>query len=131
MNRLYQNIIYTGIIVVVIGFFWILSPNIKLETQAMFLPNNNEVYPAIDDFQAVNFYTSGSNNIINKNQFIGVLNVATHYVNKKDISAACNKNLKKAKEVAAEYGGLNMIGNCVVWHDNPSNIAKFYAYIYR
>ena len=139
MNRLQQNIIYAGILVAVVGFFWAIAPKSNYEAHAVFLPQTKEVYAPIKSSE-VQFYASEDMDLrkavpvvkgFNESP-IGIIRVDTHYTSKNEIQAACEQNVQKAKQVAAQYGASKVIGNCAASGDaGPLDGANLYAYAYQ
>ena len=139
MSRLQQNIIYTGVLIAIIGFFWAIVSKTKYEAYAVYLPQTKELHTSTKS-QDVLFYVSENMNlkkaipiVAKLNELpIGIIRVSTHYSSKKEIQAACEQNVQKAKYVAAQYGAIKVIGNCVV-SDNTDHLggANLYAYAYR
>ena len=139
MSRFQQNIIYAGILIAVIGFFWAIVPKTKYEAHAVYLPQTKEIYSPVK-LQDVQFYASEDMNLrkavpvvngLNESP-IGIIRVDTHYTSKKEIQAACEQNVQKAKEVAAQYGATKVIGNCVAsGNTGPLDGANLYAYAYH
>lgn len=138
MSRLQQNIIYGGILIAVINFFLAIVPKTKYEAHAIYLPQTKEVYASVKS-QNVQFSASENMNlrkavpiVTSSNELpLGIIRVDTHYTSKKEIQAACKQNVKKAKEVAAQYGKTKVIGNCVASRNTgPLDSANLYAYAY-
>ncbi|WP_116964073.1 Francisella virulence factor A [Fastidiosibacter lacustris] len=139
MSRLQQNIIYAGIVIAVIGFFWAVVPKKQYESQGVYLPQTTEIYSTVDA-KIVQFYASESMNLrkavpvvtgFNESP-IGIIRVDTHYTSKKEIQSSCEQNVQKAKMLAAQHGVTKVIGNCVVsGNTGPLDGANLYAYAYH
>lgn len=139
MNPLQQNIMYVGILIAVVSFFLAIGPKAKYEPQAVYLPQTREFHFGVK-LDEVIFYAAEEINlrkalpvVTNLSQSpIGIIRVDMHYTNKKEIQAACEKSMQKAKLVAVKYGATKIIGNCFSsGNRGPLDSANFYAYAYR
>ena len=139
MSRLQQNIIYAGILIAVIGFFWAIVPKTSYDAHGLYLPQTDQKYASISA-SSVNFYPSNDMNVAKAvpvvndmaQDPIGIIRVDTHYSSKNEIKAACEQNVQKAKALAAKNGAKTIIGNCISSGNvGPLDGANLYAYAYR
>ena len=106
MTKSLQNLLYIGILAVVIAFFWMLSPKHTMVAKGIFLPQTNQTYPSIP----VNEVTA----VPNKSPYlvIGSINTITHYDSNQAKDKACQLSMEKAREIAAKNGAHFLSGDC-------------------
>ena len=140
MTRFYQNVLYIGILVIIIGFFWIIIPKYFSLPKGIYLPQNIETFVPVNE-ESVAFYSA---DIIDQstsvpriadlyNKPIGIVRVDIHYHTNDQILTSCQKNITEAKRLAALYGATKIVGNCLVSKNNHPifSDAHLYAYAYR
>lgn len=125
MSRLQQNAIYAVILLVVIGFFWIIFPSKKPEPHGVYLPQTQAQLTAVspENVQYLPQITAEPQ---------GVIRVSMAVDSSHDFASACQANIDYAKSLAASHGMTQITGDCRV----PANIdilssANFNGYAYR
>ncbi|WP_119343266.1 Francisella virulence factor A [Facilibium subflavum] len=139
MSRFQQNIIYAGLLIAIIGFFWFIVPKHIYQAHGVYLPKTTEVMKPINA-KSVQFYAASDMNlpkavpvVNNVNQAPqGIIRIISHYDKQSQIQAACQQNVTKAKALASAHGANVVIGNCVASQNTgPLDGASLYAYAYN
>ena len=139
MGRFHQNIIYAGILIAIIGFFWAIAPQHLSLPKGIYLPQSVETFATVSE-KEVNFYSTDNMDIpkavpavagFGANP-IGIIRVDTHYNTTAEIPASCQQNMTEARRLAAVHGATKIIGNCLTSGKvGPLSGANLYAYAYR
>lgn len=139
MSRFQQNIIYAGILIAIIGFFWAIAPKHISLPKGVYLPQNMAVFAPISE-KKVTFYAT--NNMDMRKAVpsvaeldadpIGIIRVVTNYNITAEIQASCQQNIIEATRLAAVHGATKILGNCLASGKiGPLSGANLYAYAYR
>lgn len=125
MSRLQQNSIYAVILIIVIGFFWLIFPSRTPQPHGIYLPQTT-VESAPISAQSVEYLPQFNG------QPQGVIRVSIAVNSSNDFANACQSNINYAKALAAQHGMTKIIGDCQV----PANIdvlssANFNGFAYQ
>ncbi|AJC48923.1 hypothetical protein IB642_03610 [Allofrancisella guangzhouensis] len=102
MSRLSQNIMYAVIIIAVFAIcVYFFASNKNYETKGIFLSKYSVELPKVDP-DNVRIYNLRYQD--DAKGSVGLIRVATHTTNKDDFTELCDRNLKKAVELAAKNG---------------------------
>lgn len=125
MSRLQQNSIYAVILIIVIGFFWLIFPSRAPQAHGIYLPQTAMEAAPIST-QSVEYLPQFNG------QPQGVIRVSIAVNNSHDFAEACQANIEYAKALAAQHGMTKITGDCRV----PANIdilssANFNGFAYQ
>ncbi|MFZ9035353.1 MAG: hypothetical protein ACO2ZM_04465 [Francisellaceae bacterium] len=137
MSRIQQNIIYAGILIAIIGFFWFIVPKQPAIAHGVYLPQTTVKYKPITPDQVAVTMGGDFRFFINKptsgpyGNPAGIIHSMVYYTKNSELDAAYRMNLVEVKKLAAEHGMNEIITNCFA-PSNPSATggAQCYAYAY-
>lgn len=110
-----QNGIYLIVLAIVALVFWPLAPRPNTQASGLLLPQNTQVYPAIDPSQVI-----GTNSAPNNAKLVGIINTKIYYSSDTLPSdeTNLNKSLILVRKLAAQYGAnilvVTQIGTSVL-----------------
>lgn len=140
MTRFYQNILYIGILVAIVSFFWIIIPKYFSLPKGIYLPQSVKTFAPINEESVIFCSADAIDQSISVPRIadldtkpIGIVRVDIHYHTNDQILISCQKTITEAKRLAALYGATKIVGNCLVSKNNHPifSDAHLYAYAYR
>ncbi|KEI35691.1 hypothetical protein FRA_29c03150 [Francisella sp. W12-1067] len=102
MSRFNQNVMYIVVIIAVfVTCIYFFTSNNDYETKGIFLPEYSVKLPKVDP-NSVKIYNLRYQS--DAEGAVGLIRVSTHTTNRDNFTKLCDRNLKKAVELAAENG---------------------------
>ena len=130
MSRFKQNFLYILISAIIFAGFYYYFANNKYETKGIFLSNISVKMPAVDvdNVRVYNLrYRSDAKGSV------GIIRTSTHVSSSTEFKELCDKDLKKALELASE-NGINEIKYLCMYPEGKidalSNVSLL-AYVFR
>ena len=132
MNRFYQNFIYLGILISIIGLFFTIKPSFKNVPHGIYLSTDKKHFKPLD-VEKLNFLLASRDTFFNnynllKNNSIGVVSSYMYCDKIDDFDKSCSRNIEHAKYIAAKYGAKKLIGYCAM---GSLDTSKIYALAYQ